>query len=130
MGAWRPRRRDLLWVGTTQEDLRALPEEIRLEMGHPLHLARLGDKSPDARPLRGFHGAGVLAVVENHDGDTFRAVCPVRLARGVHALHAFQKRSHKGSATDQRDLELIGGRLSDAEQIDRANQEGPGRKRR
>ncbi len=128
--ASRPRRRELFWVGTTLEDLRAFPEEVRLEMGHALHLEQLGHKSPDAKPLRGFQGASVLEVVENHDGDTFRAVYTVRLESGVYALHAFQKKSHKGSATDQRDLELIKKRLSDAEQIDRARREKAGRKSR
>jgi phage-related protein len=121
----RPRRRELFWVGTTLEDLRTFPEEVRLEMGYALHLAQLGEKSPDAKPLRGFQGAGVLEVVENHDGNTFRAVYTVRLESGVYALHAFQKKSHKGIATDQRDLELIKKRLSDAVQIDRAAQGKP-----
>lgn len=124
----RIRRRDLFWVGSTLEDLRAFPEEVRLEMGHALHLAQMGDKSQDAKPLRGFQGAGVLEVVENHDGNTYRAVYTVKLASGVYALHAFQKKSHKGNATDQRDLELVKKRLSDAEQIDREHRSKPGRK--
>jgi len=126
---WSARRRELFWVGSTLEDLRAFPEEVRLEMGHALHLAQLGDKSPDAKPLHGFQGAGVLEVVENHDGNTFRAVYTVRLESGVYALHAFQKKSHKGIATDQRDLELIRKRLGDAEQDDRARREKAGRKK-
>jgi phage-related protein len=123
------RRRELFWVGSTLDDLRAFPEEVRLEMGHALHLAQLGDKSPDAKPLRGFQGAGVLEVVENHDGNTFRAVYTVRLESGVYALHAFQKKSHKGIATDPRDLELVRKRLGDAEQIDRTRREHAGRKK-
>lgn len=113
------KRRDLLWVGTTLDDLRAFPEEVRLEMGHALHLAQIGDKSPDAKPLRGFKGAGVLEIVENFDGNTYRAVYTVRLASGVYALHAFQKKSHRGIATDQRDIELVEKRIQDAERIDR-----------
>lgn len=87
-------------------------------MGHALHLAQIGDKSPDAKPLRGYKGAGVLEIVENFDGNTYRAVYTVRLASGVYA-HAFQKKSHRGIATDQRDVELVEKRLQDAEQIDR-----------
>jgi phage-related protein len=113
------KRRDLYWVGTVLDDLRAFPEEVRREMGHALHLAQLGDKSPDAKPLRGFKGAGVLEIVENFDGNTYRAVYTVRLASGVYALHAFQKKSHRGIATDQRDIELVEKRLQDAERIDR-----------
>ena len=115
----RLKRRDLIWVGTTLDDLRAFPEEVRREMGHALHLAQIGDKSPEAKPLRGFKGAGVLEIVENFDGNTYRAVYTVRLASGVYALHAFQKKSHRGIATDQRDAELVEKRLRDAERIDR-----------
>jgi phage-related protein len=70
----------------------------------------------------------VLEVVEKQEGNTYRAIYTVRLESGVYALHAFQKKSHKGIATDQRDLELVKKRLSDAEQIDRAKREKPGGK--
>jgi len=120
-------RRELFWVGTTLDDLRAFPEEVRLEMGHALHLAQIGDESPDAKPLRGFKGAGVLEVVENYDGSTYRAVYTVRFGSGVYALHAFQKKSRRGIATDQRDIELVEKRLREAEQIDRAMRARTGR---
>ncbi len=122
------KRRGLFWVGTSLEDLRAFPEEVRLEMGHALHLAQIGDKSPDAKPMRGFQGAGVIEVVENYDGNTYRAVYTVKFESGVYALHAFQKKSHKGIATDQRDVELVKKRLRDAEQIDRTKRTRIGRK--
>ena len=89
-------------------------------MGHALHLAQLGEKSPSAKPLRGFQGAGVLEIVENFDGNAYRAVYTVQLASGVYALHAFQKKSHRGIATDKRDLELVAKRLREAEEIDRS----------
>lgn len=71
----------------------------------------------------------MLEVVESHDGNTFRAVYTVRLETGVYAPHAFQKKSHRGIATDQRDLELVRKRLGDAEQIDRTKREQAGRKK-
>ena len=77
------KRRELFWVGSTLDDLRAFPEEVRREMGHAMHLAQIGDKSPDAKPLREFKGGGVLEIVENFDGNTYRAVYTVRLASGV-----------------------------------------------
>jgi phage-related protein/predicted XRE-type DNA-binding protein len=90
------RRRELFWVGSTLDDLRRFPEEVRLEMGHALHLAQMGEKSPDAKPMRGFHGAGVLEVVENYGGNTYRAVYTVKLESGVYALHAFQSEVAQG----------------------------------
>jgi len=114
------RRRQLFWVGTTLDDLRAFPDEVKREIGHALHLAQLGEKSPAAKPLKGFKGAGVLEVVEAFDGDAYRAVYTVRFKSGVYALHAFQKKSHRGIATDKRDIELVEQRLREAEEIDRS----------
>ena len=116
-------RRELFWVGTTLEDVRTFPDEVRREMGHALHLAQLGGKAPSAKPLRGFKGAGVLEVVENFDGNAYRAVYTVRFASGVYALHAFQKKSHRGIATDRRDIELVEQRLREAAEIDRTLRE-------
>lgn len=115
-----PRRRDLYWVGTSLQDLREFPAGVKEQMGHALHLAQMGDKSPDAKPLAGFGGAGVLEIVEDFDGDTYRAVYTVKLATGVYVLHAFQKKSHHGSRTDRRDVEMVKSRLKDAESADRA----------
>jgi phage-related protein len=96
------------------------PEEVRREVGHALHLAQLGEKSPSAKPLRGFKGAGVLEIIETFDGNAYRAVYTVRFASGVYALHAFQKKSHRGIATDKHDIDLIAKRLAEAEEIDRS----------
>jgi phage-related protein len=63
----------LIWVGSSLEDLRAFPEEVKRVLGYGLHLAQMGDKHPDAKPLRGFRGAGVLEVIEDFAGDTYRA---------------------------------------------------------
>jgi phage-related protein len=92
----------LLWVGSCREDLKAFPEDVRLVMGYALYLARAGGKHPDAKPLRGFGGAGVLEVVDDFDGDRYRAVYPVKLQGVVYVLHAFQKKSKKGKKTPSR----------------------------
>ncbi len=85
-------------------------------MGYALHFAQAGDKHPSAKPLKGFRGAGVLEVVEDYDGNTYRAVYTVRLAGGVYVLHAFQKKSKKGTVTPKRELDLIRTRLKLAEE--------------
>jgi phage-related protein len=74
-----------------------------------------GGKHPDAKPLKGFGGAGVLEIVEGHDGDTYRAVYTVRFAEAVYVLHVFQKKSKKKIATPKHELELIRARLKEAE---------------
>ena len=109
--------RSLLWVGSCREDLESFPEGVRLVMGYALYLAQVGSKHPDAKPLRGFGGAGVLEVVDDFDGDTYRAVYTVKLQGVVFALHAFQKRSSKGKRTPRQDLELVRRRFRRAEEI-------------
>jgi phage-related protein len=68
--AKRPVRKPLRWVGSSLEDLSQFPGEVKKAMGHALHLAQIGQKAPNAKPLRGYKGAGVLEVVEDHDGNT------------------------------------------------------------
>jgi phage-related protein len=99
------------WVGGSLEDRRAFPEAVRRRVGGTLWEAQLGRKAPYAKPLRGFGGAGVLEVVDDFDGDTYRAVYTVRFAGVVYVLHAFQKKSKRGLATPRGELNLIERRL-------------------
>jgi phage-related protein len=94
-------------------------------MGFALYLAQTGEKHLAAKPLKGFGGAGVLEVVEDHDGDTFRAVYTVKFASAVYVLHAFQKKSKSGIKTPQTDIDLIKQRLKLAEQM---HKQGKGEK--
>jgi phage-related protein len=69
------------------------------------------------RLLSGFGGAGVVEIVKDYRGDTFRAVYTLRYARAVFVLHVFQKKSKTGRETPRRDMDLIKQRLREAEQI-------------
>ncbi|HYU36268.1 MAG TPA: type II toxin-antitoxin system RelE/ParE family toxin [Thermoanaerobaculia bacterium] len=102
------------WIGCSKEDLRNFPEEVRRRVGGALWDAQLGRKAPYAKPLKGFAGAGVLEVVDDFDGDTYRAVYTVRFSGVVYVLHAFQKKSRHGIATPKPDLNLIEKRLQRA----------------
>lgn len=62
------------WIGSSLSDLQSLPSEVQRNVGYALHFAQRGDKHPTAKPLKGFSGAGVLEIVEDHDGETYRAV--------------------------------------------------------
>jgi phage-related protein len=79
--------------------------------------------------LRGFGGAGVLEIVEEHQGDTYRAVYTLRFSELVYVLHAFQKKSKKGIATPKSDLDLINRRLQVAEQDYKMRQSARGSKK-
>ncbi len=102
------------WVGSSLEDLKKFPSEVQQVMGYALYLAQCGDKHPGAKPLKGFKGAGVLEVIDNFDGDTYRGVYTVKLQGVVYVLHTFQKKSKQGIATPKQELELIEARLKRA----------------
>lgn len=105
----------LFWMGSAKRDLLAFPEAVRDEIGVALSVAQFRGKHPKTKPWQG-EGPGVLEVVEDHRGDTYRAVYTVRFEDAVYALHCFQKKSHRGSKTDQRDVDLISQRLKAAQQ--------------
>ena len=109
--------RPIRWVGSSYDDLLALPEDVRREIGYALYVAQNGDKAHNAKPLKGL-GSGVLEVVENYDGDTYRAVYTVRFASAVYVLHAFQKKSKSGIATPPKDMKLIEARLKAAQRME------------
>ena len=103
--------RRLEWIGSTKKDLQALPEEVVDVFGYALYLAQTGSKHDQAKPLRGFGSAGVLEVIEDRRGDTYRAVYAVQFSVRVFVLHVFQKKSQSGIATPKPDLDLIRNRL-------------------
>lgn len=106
----------LRWVGSSKKDLQTMPAEVQDVFGFALHLAQSQKKHPDAKPLKGFGGAGVVEVVENFSGDTYRAVYTVRYAQAIYVLHCFQKKSSKGVATAKHDVDLIKSRLKTVEE--------------
>lgn len=105
----------LFWIGSSWSDLKDCPDEVQDFIGYALHWAQRGGKSPDAKPLQGFGGAGVLEIVDDFDGNTYRAMYTVRFAGAVYALHVFQKKSRKGIATPKQDIDLVKARLKRAE---------------
>ena len=106
----------LEWISSSRNDLREFPEDVQQSIGFALYRAQLGKKHPDAKPLKGFKGSGVLEVVEDFDGDTYRAVYTVRFEGVIYVLHAFQKKSKRGIATPKQDIELIETRLKRAKE--------------
>jgi len=110
------RLKPLYWIGSALKDLRAFPEEVKDGIGYALEIAQRGGKSDKAKPLKGFQGASVLEIVEDHAMTTWRAVYTVELAEAVYVLHAFQKKSKKRIATPKQQIDLIRRRLAAARQ--------------
>ncbi|HDS1816586.1 MAG: type II toxin-antitoxin system RelE/ParE family toxin [Pseudomonas sp.] len=101
----------LYWVGSSKKDLQGAPRDVQDVFGFALYLAQEGGKHYQAKSLRGFAGAGVLEVVENHDSDTYRAIYTVNLGGAVYVLHCFQKKSSTGIKTPKHEVDLIKSRL-------------------
>src|SRR5437867_408607 len=112
----------LFWVGSSRKDLRAFPQEVRQAVGFALWQAQMGGRHMDAKVLKGFGGAGVLEVVEDHDRNTFRAVYTLRFEGAVYVLHVFQKKSKTGIKTPTAEMETIRRRLKTAEEDHAARQ--------
>lgn len=110
--------REVVFVGPTQDAIRVFPDAARKRFGFALYRAQEGEIHPDAKPLKGFGSAGVLEIVADSDGDTYRAIYAVRLVTAVYVLHAVQKKSTRGSATPQRETDLVRSRLAWARRID------------
>ena len=106
--------KQLFWVGASLSDLKKFPEDVKDVFGYALYKAQIGERHPAAKPLKGFAGAGVMEIVEDHDTNTYRAVYTVKLADTVYVLHVFQKKSKRGIATPKKELGMIKARLQRA----------------
>jgi phage-related protein len=100
-------------VGSTKGDLLEFPEDVQDEIGIALSVGQFGGKHPRAKPWKG-EGPGVFEIVEDHKGDTYRAVYTVKFEEAVYVLHVFQKKSPKGIKTAQTDVDLVSRRLKSA----------------
>jgi len=110
-----PGEKPLFWIGSSLNDLLAFPEAVKDEIGTALSVAQFGGKHPRSKLWKGS-GPGVFEIVEDHRGDTYRAIYTVRFREIVYVLHAFQKKSPSGIKTPRRDVELVAQRLKLAQQ--------------
>jgi len=107
--------RSLRWIGSAKKDLLAMPDVAQQTFGFALYQAQIGSLYSAARPLKGFGSAGVLEIVEDWRGNTYRAIYTVRFAEAVYVLHCFQKKSKHGIETPKHEMDLIRERLREAE---------------
>jgi phage-related protein len=110
------RKKPAYFIGSALADLRRFSEDVQDEFGKAILKAQWGGKAVQAKPLKGFGGAGVLEIVAEDDGSTFRAVYTVRFAGAVYVLHVFQKKSNRGIATAPHDTDTVRRRLRAAEE--------------
>ena len=106
--------RPLLWVASSKRDYRGFPPRVQDTLGFELFLAQTGQHPPSAKLLKGL-GSGVVELIEDFDGDTYRTIYTVRFREAVYVLHAFKKKSKRGVATPKSDIDLVKRRLKDTE---------------
>jgi phage-related protein len=114
--------RPVRWVGSSRRDLKTFPRPVQRDVGQALYAAQCGEEYPSVKALKGFGGRTVLEIVAPFERDTFRAVYTVRFGDAIYVLHAFQKKSTRGIATPQREIELVKQRLAAAERDYRERQ--------
>ena len=112
-----PKLKPLVWVASSKADLMRFPQRVVRKFGFGLYLAQAGEKHQDAKPLKGFGSAGVLEIVEDWQGNAYRAVYTVRFSDAIFVLHVFQKKAKHGIATPKTDTDLIKTRLKAAREI-------------
>ena len=103
-------RRPLFWEGSARRDFRKFPEAVQKDMGVALFVVQLGGTPPAAKPWKGL-GPGVHELIEDHRGDTYRAVYTVKITDRIFVLHAFQKKSKSGIRTPKAEVDLVERRL-------------------
>ncbi len=112
----------LFWIGSSKDDLKKFPDEVKGVMGYSLDVAQNGGKADNAKPLSNVvKGGRIFEIYDDHKGDTYRAVYTVKFEKALYVLHAFKKKSTKGISTPKPDIELIKARYKRAEEHYKAN---------
>ncbi len=106
----------LVWLGDSLDKLRTFPPAVKDELGFGLYQAQTGNKHVNAKPLKGL-GPGVLEIISDYRGDTYRTIYTVSLTKAVYVLHVFQKKAKSGISTPKSDIELVRHRLRRAREL-------------
>ncbi len=107
--------KSVIWIGSSLEDLRKFPEQVRDEIGYALYEVQKCEMPAGAKPLKGI--SGVVEIRTDHQTDTYRTVYAVKLGKKLYVLHTFKKKSKKGISTPKPDMNLIRARLKIARRL-------------
>ncbi len=110
--------RPVVWIGSSRQDLAALPREVKGSLGSRLYELQQGKTALDVKPLSQF-GSGVYELRESFKGNAYRMMYVVSLKKALYVLHAFMKKSKSGIGLPKRDAELVAVRLRRARELDR-----------
>jgi phage-related protein len=105
----------IVWIGTTIEDLRSSPKNVKDSIGYALYEAQKRIKPFKAKPMKGL--SSVIEIKTDYLTDTYRTVYTVKLGERLYVLHVFKKKSKKGISTPKPDISLIKSRLKIAHEL-------------
>jgi phage-related protein len=112
--------KEVRWVGSSLADLNKMPRRVKTTFGHALHVAQLGGRQElNTKVMTGFKGAGVIEIIEDEVGGTYRCIYTVKFKEAIYVLHAYQKKSKKGSETPKEEVEIIKERLKIVQNLSR-----------
>jgi len=83
-----------VWIGSSLDDPRAFPDEVRRVMGFAINDAQNGSEHHRVKALKGFRGRSMLEVVDDDDGDTYRAVYTVRIKARLKLAEAHHQENY------------------------------------
>ena len=102
--------RPISWIKAARKDFEDFPEGARLEILRALTIAAEGGKADVAKPLKGFE-SGIFEIALPYRRDAYRVVYALQLDTDIWVVHAFQKKSKKGSKTPHEEIDLVRARL-------------------
>ncbi len=108
--------RPVVWLGDSKKSLRSFPEGAQKLLGDELQLVQFGGMPKDAKPFKSV-GSGVVEIALRYASDAYRVLLALQIGRRIYILHAFQKKSKRGIETPKRDVDLIKGRYTEAQEL-------------
>ena len=111
-----PVLRPVVWLGDSKKSLRSFPEGAQKLLGDELQLVQFGGMPKDAKPFKSV-GSGVVEIALRYASDAYRVLLALQIGRRIYILHAFQKKSKRGIETPKRDVDLIKGRYTEAQEL-------------
>lgn len=109
--------RPVNWLGSSYHDLKMMPEDVQDTFGYALDLAQRGKRHYRAKPFKLKGESGIVELVDDYDGDTYRAIYTVKYEDAVYVIHCFQKKSTIGIKTSMQDVNIIVSRLKKLKEI-------------
>ena len=110
----RPQAKPLRFAGDARREISGMPLPVKSKFGYALRDVQNGETPIGASPFEGSRANEVMKLTARHDGDTYRCVYAAKFPKAVYVLYVFQKKSHAGIATPQKDIDAVYTRYAQA----------------